>query len=32
MTGTALTESEEFLEIYGLTVIEIPTKSVNGKN
>ena len=25
MTGTALTESEEFLEIYGLTVIEIPT-------
>ncbi len=25
MTGTALTESEEFLEIYGLSVIEIPT-------
>ncbi len=25
MTGTALTESEEFLEIYGLRVIEIPT-------
>ena len=25
MTGTALTESEEFLEIYGLEVIEIPT-------
>ncbi len=25
MTGTAVTESEEFLEIYGLSVIEIPT-------
>ena len=25
MTGTALTESEEFLQIYGLSVIEIPT-------
>ena len=25
MTGTALTEAEEFLEIYGLSVIEIPT-------
>ena len=25
MTGTALTESEELLEIYGLNVIEIPT-------
>ncbi len=25
MTGTAVTESEEFLEIYGLNVIEIPT-------
>ena len=25
MTGTALTESEEFLEIYGLSVIEVPT-------
>jgi len=25
MTGTAMTESEEFLEIYGLNVIEIPT-------
>ncbi len=25
MTGTAATESEEFLEIYGLNVIEIPT-------
>ena len=25
MTGTALTESEELMEIYGLNVIEIPT-------
>ena len=25
MTGTAITEAEEFLEIYGLNVIEIPT-------
>tara|TARA_B110000211_G_scaffold57898_1_gene64725 strand:+ start:401 stop:3115 length:2715 start_codon:yes stop_codon:yes gene_type:complete len=25
MTGTALTEAEEFMEIYGLGVIEIPT-------
>ena len=25
MTGTAITEAEEFLEIYGLSVIEIPT-------
>ncbi len=25
MTGTAITESDEFLEIYGLNVIEIPT-------
>ena len=25
MTGTALTEAEEFLEIYGLGVIEVPT-------
>ena len=25
MTGTALTEAEEFLEIYGLGVVEIPT-------
>ena len=25
MTGTALSEAEEFLEIYGLSVVEIPT-------
>ncbi|MBQ8603456.1 MAG: preprotein translocase subunit SecA [Oscillospiraceae bacterium] len=25
MTGTAMTESEEFLEIYGLSVVEVPT-------
>ncbi|WP_282095700.1 preprotein translocase subunit SecA [Epibacterium ulvae] len=25
MTGTAMTESEEFMEIYGLGVVEIPT-------
>ena len=25
MTGTALTEAEEFMEIYGLGVVEIPT-------
>ena len=25
MTGTALTEAEEFQQIYGLNVIEIPT-------
>ncbi|RYH09890.1 preprotein translocase subunit SecA [Tropicimonas sp. IMCC6043] len=25
MTGTALTEAEEFLEIYGLGVVEVPT-------
>ena len=29
MTGTALTESEEFLEIYGLSVIEIPTHKLS---
>ena len=25
MTGTAMTESQEFMEIYGLSVLEIPT-------
>ena len=25
MTGTALTEAEEFMEIYGLGVVEVPT-------
>ncbi len=25
MTGTAMTEAEEFLEIYGLSVVEVPT-------
>ena len=25
MTGTALTEAEELLEIYGLSVVEVPT-------
>ena len=25
MTGTALTEAEEFAEIYGLGVVEVPT-------
>ena len=27
MTGTALTESEEFMDIYGLDVLEIPTNT-----
>lgn len=27
MTGTALTEAEEFMEIYGLGVIEVPTNT-----
>jgi preprotein translocase subunit SecA len=31
MTGTASTEAEEFFEIYGLNVIEIPTQ-VDDKN
>ena len=28
MTGTASTEAEEFAEIYGLNVLEVPTLSV----
>ena len=27
MTGTALTEAEEFMDIYGLDVVEIPTNT-----
>ena len=27
MTGTALTEAEEFMDIYGLDVIEVPTNT-----
>ena len=27
MTGTALTESEEFADIYNLSVLEVPTNS-----
>ena len=28
MTGTAVTESQEFMEIYGLSVLEIPTNQL----
>ena len=32
MTGTAATESEEFMKIYGLDVIEIPTNTPMVRN
>jgi preprotein translocase subunit SecA len=31
MTGTAMTEADEFMEIYKLGVVEIPTNRVNGR-
>src|SRR6187399_843383 len=31
MTGTALTEAEEFMDIYGLDVVEIPTNVTVGR-
>ena len=30
MTGTAMTEAEEFANIYGLNVVEVPTKAIKG--
>jgi len=30
MTGTAMTEAEEFYEIYKLDVVEVPTNRPNG--
>ncbi|HSG37918.1 MAG TPA: DEAD/DEAH box helicase, partial [Paracoccaceae bacterium] len=32
MTGTALTEAEEFMEIYGLGVVEVPTNRPIARN
>ena len=32
MTGTALTEAEEFMDIYGLEVLEVPTNYAAGSS
>ena len=32
MTGTALTEAEEFYDIYKLKTVSIPTNETDGKN